>query len=334
MLFECRPPDRSAEREVGAPDLVRVQRSASGGWLKASQSGVSVTTEPVGLGLRVDVAADQRGGGAVSRIQLRWRRDLPAGVLVLGDAWERSYGDLQWRGLHGERVLPWMVLVHDRADGLTWGLGVEVRAGAFAGWTVDAGRRIAVARPAERRWSGRARRSHLDRRRGPPGGERRRPVRRAGAARRRPVLRSRCRPVRWSAATTGTTRTGADFDAAAVVRDARLIAELVGDHPSGRSASSTTAGPPTGPRTAALVRRPVGRGPVVAFPDMAAVAADIAARGGAAGHLVPAAARPNPADGRGTAAVGRRRTPSTRATQRRWRPLPPTYAGCGSGASS
>ena len=271
--------DRSVERDVGAPDLIRVQRSASGGWLTASQSGVSITTEPVGLGLRVDVAADQRGGGAVSRIHLRWRRDVPAGVLVLGDAWERSYGDLQWRGLHGERVLPWMVLVHDRADGLTWGLGVEVRAGAFAGWTVDAA--------GVSLW--------LDLRSG--GG----PVELGDRTLTAAVVRrveSDAGPFAVQGLLAGVLCSdplptgplvgcnnwyyayGRDFDAAAVVRDARLIAELVGDHPvrpfgvvdDGWTPDGTADGRPSS-------GGPWDAGRSVSFPDMAAVAADIAAQG-------------------------------------------------------
>jgi hypothetical protein len=36
-------------------------------------------------------------------------------ALVLGDAWERSYGDLQWRHLQPERLLPRYWIAHDPA---------------------------------------------------------------------------------------------------------------------------------------------------------------------------------------------------------------------------
>jgi hypothetical protein len=45
---------------------------------------------------------------------LRWRRAIAEDVLVLGDAWERSYGDLQWRGMQPERTLPWVALWQSR----------------------------------------------------------------------------------------------------------------------------------------------------------------------------------------------------------------------------
>ncbi|MEU8223926.1 hypothetical protein [Kribbella sp. NPDC048915] len=71
----------------------------------------------------------------VSRVALRWSEQVPADALILGDAWERSYGDLQWRHQQPERFLPWYFLVHSAAG--TFGLGVDVQPNAFCSWTVD-----------------------------------------------------------------------------------------------------------------------------------------------------------------------------------------------------
>jgi alpha-galactosidase len=71
----------------------------------------------------------------VQRVQLRWKCRLPSELLVLGDAWERSYGDLEWRPLQAERVLPWYAMLHTR--GQTAGTGVKTGAAAFAFWQVD-----------------------------------------------------------------------------------------------------------------------------------------------------------------------------------------------------
>jgi alpha-galactosidase len=72
----------------------------------------------------------------VQRIHLRWKCRLPSEVLALGDAWERSYGDLEWRPLQAERVLPWYAMLHAKAQ--TAGMGVTTGAAAFAFWQVDA----------------------------------------------------------------------------------------------------------------------------------------------------------------------------------------------------
>lgn len=58
----------------------------------------------------------------VSRVHLRWSGKVTG--RVLGDAWERSYEDLEWRGLVPERPLPWYFLVHDGAR--AWGAVVEL----------------------------------------------------------------------------------------------------------------------------------------------------------------------------------------------------------------
>jgi alpha-galactosidase len=80
----------------------------------------------------VEVTAER-----ISRVALRWAEQLPAGALILGDAWERSYGDLQWRHLQPERLLPWYFLVHDPRTGTTTGAGVDVQPNALCSWTVD-----------------------------------------------------------------------------------------------------------------------------------------------------------------------------------------------------
>ena len=47
----------------------------------------------------------------------------PSAGASLNDHWERSYGDLEWRGMLGERVLPWQFLAFDGMA--THGYGVE-----------------------------------------------------------------------------------------------------------------------------------------------------------------------------------------------------------------
>lgn len=71
----------------------------------------------------------------VQRLHLRWRRSVPQQAVVLGDAWERSYGELAWLPLTADRPLPWYMLLHH--NGATTGAGVKTGAAAFAFWQVD-----------------------------------------------------------------------------------------------------------------------------------------------------------------------------------------------------
>lgn len=56
-------------------------------------------------------------------------------AIVLGDAWERGYGDLEWRGLDPVRVLPWVALV--KTPDRLYGFGVRTGADAMVSWRID-----------------------------------------------------------------------------------------------------------------------------------------------------------------------------------------------------
>jgi alpha-galactosidase len=45
-------------------------------------------------------------------VVLRWETTFPGDTLFLGDNWERGYGDLQWRFLQPERIMPWYFAAH------------------------------------------------------------------------------------------------------------------------------------------------------------------------------------------------------------------------------
>jgi alpha-galactosidase len=66
---------------------------------------------------------------------LRWEIEIPVGSRILGDAWERAYGNLGWTGLNPERCLPWYFLLrHGRK---VEGMGVQTRPNAMVSFSVD-----------------------------------------------------------------------------------------------------------------------------------------------------------------------------------------------------
>jgi alpha-galactosidase len=73
---------------------------------------------------------------ALTRIRLRWHGAFPLEWNYLGDAWERSYGDLEFRGLAGDRSMPWYFLATD--GHATYACGVKTGASAICYWQVDA----------------------------------------------------------------------------------------------------------------------------------------------------------------------------------------------------
>jgi len=248
------------EIPVEGPDIVLVQAEPYGPLRPAETTGVEIEFVQRGRALSVDLVAV----GGVSRVLLRWKRRLPGDVQILGDAWERTYGELSWRGHQAERPLPWMFLVHDREAATTWGAGVEVRGGAMAFWTVDPhGFSLwldvrsgdSPVRPGSRRIH--AATIHAVR-----GSER--PFLVHGA-----LTGLLCPdPLLPSTPLVGANNYyyayGKDFDRHAVVRDARTIAELVGDHPvrpygvvdDGWSPNGTADGRPGTPGPWDRPRRP------------------------------------------------------------------------------
>ncbi len=77
-------------------------------------------------------------------LMLRWNGVVRKDVKVLGDAYERGYGDLQWQTIRPERMMPWYTIVSngsdaslDYSDRFTECFGVMVQPNAFATWQYD-----------------------------------------------------------------------------------------------------------------------------------------------------------------------------------------------------
>ena len=118
---------------VGDPIRVCVETEKGLVSLPDKDAGdVAVELAREGGRLKVYVAADQT---PVCRVWLIWEARETRGARVLGDAWERGYGDLEWRGVAPDRVMPWYVLCADENG--TCGYGVETGAAAMCSWRLD-----------------------------------------------------------------------------------------------------------------------------------------------------------------------------------------------------
>ena len=121
------------------PDMVMVQdpstnvtlvRAGERHW--TGNSGIAVGTEMHDGALRVSLAAPTT---PIKRVYLRWRGAMSSARLLLGDAWERAYGDLEWRGWAPDRVMPWYFATNDGA--VTNAYGVRTSPSAFCYWQAD-----------------------------------------------------------------------------------------------------------------------------------------------------------------------------------------------------
>ena len=80
----------------------------------------------------------------VKFIYLRWNTPISKDLLVLGDTWERGYGNFEWRNVDPERNMPWYMAISNGSDScldyegrVTSCFGVGVLPGAMASWSCD-----------------------------------------------------------------------------------------------------------------------------------------------------------------------------------------------------
>jgi alpha-galactosidase len=127
-----RPPDVVSVQATtgGPPTPVALARAGGNRWTAAG--GILVSTIVHGGSLHVALTAPST---AISRIHLRWRGRITGTPAILGDAWERGYGDLEWRGWVPDRIMPWYFALHDGA--LTHACGVRTNCSALCCWQVD-----------------------------------------------------------------------------------------------------------------------------------------------------------------------------------------------------
>ncbi|HEV8123110.1 MAG TPA: twin-arginine translocation signal domain-containing protein [Gemmatimonadales bacterium] len=127
FLDLLRPPDSvMLQAETGDRPLRPV---GAGRW---TDEDVAVTTIVRPGVLAVELSAPATGA---KRLRLRWRGPMSEALRVLGDAWERGYGDLEWRGMVPDRVMPWYFATKDGT--LTHSYGVRTGAQAFCFWQLD-----------------------------------------------------------------------------------------------------------------------------------------------------------------------------------------------------
>ena len=103
-------------RIIRQPDAVWAFEE-EGGLIPLQRSGTSWTTR--GVSLTCEESADElrlalvAPAAAMMRLHLRWSFAVPAELRLLGDAWERSYGELGWRQIVPEQPMPWYFLASD-----------------------------------------------------------------------------------------------------------------------------------------------------------------------------------------------------------------------------
>lgn len=122
--------------KLGIPDFVTIE-TESGKYCSDAKNSVvtfeNTKVEYISECDHEDILLTSKD--AVKFIKLRWAYHFPRKTRYFADAWERGYGDLEWKGFSARRFMPWYFLASH--EGNTKGFGVKVRPAAMCYWHVD-----------------------------------------------------------------------------------------------------------------------------------------------------------------------------------------------------
>lgn len=124
---------------INAPDEVWAQSGNEWFKLKVTNGNkfiykdieVTVKTSGNAKGVYIQSPTQQ-----LNSVRLKWRHNTASSAKYLGDHWERSYGDLQWKTGFDSVKNPWYVIIHDAKQ--TACFGVKTGANSICWWGLDA----------------------------------------------------------------------------------------------------------------------------------------------------------------------------------------------------
>ncbi|MEO8713254.1 MAG: hypothetical protein ABI405_14075, partial [Parafilimonas sp.] len=70
----------------------------------------------------------------LQEVKLSWKIPAQKNAIMLGDAWERTYGDISWQSINTTKKLPWYCVEHN--DNNTICFGVKTGCSAICYWRI------------------------------------------------------------------------------------------------------------------------------------------------------------------------------------------------------
>jgi alpha-galactosidase len=122
---------------MNSPNEVWGQAGAE--WFQLKSSGRVFTYKDVEVSIKTNGNASgifiQSPSTALSGIRLKWKHQTSVSAKILGDHWERTYGDMAWKSVDSHIKNPWYVLLND--TGHTACFGVKTGANTICWWAVN-----------------------------------------------------------------------------------------------------------------------------------------------------------------------------------------------------
>jgi len=125
---------------INAPDEVWAQSGDEWFQLKGTNGtsftykDISVSFKNTGNAKSVFVSSPTQ---QLNAVRLKWKHQLSPNSKFLGDHWERSYGDLQWKTNPDHVKNPWYVIIHDDKQTACFGVKTGCKSICWWGLTND-----------------------------------------------------------------------------------------------------------------------------------------------------------------------------------------------------
>jgi alpha-galactosidase len=91
-----------------------------------------VSLKHTGTGMSIQLQSPQT---PLEKLRFTWELTAKPASICLGDAWERSYGDLSWQNIQTTNPAPWYLLLND--GDTTRAFGVKTGAKCFCSWAAS-----------------------------------------------------------------------------------------------------------------------------------------------------------------------------------------------------
>ena len=113
------------------------------GWVELKKHTDAFKYNDVLLEIKNNVVYISAENTAIGYVRLTKENDLFTDAKVMGDCWERAYGDMEWKSLDYNRFLPWYFTAANGEK--IYCFGVKTQPNAFCGWKCDAEKITLVA---------------------------------------------------------------------------------------------------------------------------------------------------------------------------------------------
>jgi alpha-galactosidase len=123
---------------LNLPDIVRItlesgeEMTVEGSKNQYEFGSIVVQVLENDKGLTFKLTAE---GKSIKYVTAGWRVQIPVTAVCLGDHWERGYGDLQWKKMNGDRIMPWYFMEYNGKE--CNGFGVMTGCSALCYWQAD-----------------------------------------------------------------------------------------------------------------------------------------------------------------------------------------------------